>query len=317
MLSWVAGCEGCFGDSSLEVGGDSPYVRCLAAPAPDDAAFRVGSVSVRRTGRELVLAGLEYPVRIAAFAGPGFGPAPGKAELDALRAQKPQLLLLLGDAGDNPDTARDTLAALAQLPVPTLVLAGGRDTPGRIESAMRDLRDAASRIIDITRLRAIRVAGDTFIPVAGAHAGRYALDASACGYADADLDELAGELELGRASRRWLLAWEAPATHAAHGVSVAAAGLSTGSSPLAELAEQLEAKGGLFAWPHHQLLRPSAASGQRRLEPGVPAEDLQLVVPRVSGQAMERADGSRVLPGFALLELDARGLRLVSTHALP
>ena len=57
-------------------------------------------------------------------------------------------------------------------------------------------------------------------------------------------------------------------------------------------------------------MRPRGADG-RRLAPGEIAEDLQLVVPRWSGPAMQRTDGSRVAAGFALLELSRAGLRLL------
>jgi hypothetical protein len=62
-----------------------------------------------------------------------------------------------------------------------------------------------------------------------------------------------------------------------------------------------------------QAMRPSAAGGARRIAPGETSADLQLVVPRLAGAALERGDRSHVPPGFALLRLDGHGLQLLTS----
>jgi hypothetical protein len=253
---------------------------------------------------------------LAAFSGAGFAGPPGKPALDALAAARPRLLLMLGGVGDTDAIATTTLSALANLRLPTLILAGGRDSQRRIERAREGLpREAAEWITDATSASSIRVGNDTFVPVGGALEGRYALRADACGYGAADLDALAGAPS--RGGRRWLLAWQAPTGDGEFAVTHSDEGLDLGSAPLAELARKLGARGGLFAWPEVQVLRPSAAGGHLRAALGVPYPDLQLVVPRLAGPAMERSDGSRVGPGFALLRLEAKGLSLVAAPVLP
>jgi hypothetical protein len=302
--------------SGLAVSGDDAHVRCLAARAPSLDGRRIGAVSLKQSGRALELKGLEPPLTIAAFSGPAFAAAPGKAELEALRAAKPQVVIVLGGLGDDRGRAQANLAALAELSVPTLILAGGRDRSERIEDALDALGDKAGHIIDITALRSVRFANDTWIPVAGAHEGWYALDAHSCGYGPDDLRDLASELEVPEGSRRWLLAWEAPRAAGVRDVASTEDGVALGSAALAEFAAKVKAGGGLFAWPEVQVLRPSAGGGQRRLETSTPAADLRLVVPRLTGPAMERSDGSRALPGFALLRLDAQGLQLLPAAAV-
>ncbi len=310
MLLGCAGGRGCLGrDGAAAAGGDTPYVRCLTGSPPPEGTRHLGRLTLQIAGRSLRIQGLTRPLTLAAFSGPGAGDPPGPTELAALRAAAPDLLLLLGDIGDTPPQARATLAVLAALPQPTLLVAGGRDTPARITSALEALGKASDRIIDATTLREIRIGSDTLVPVAGAEDGRYALDAHACGYDLGDLKRLSSELT-DKGSRRWLIAWQAPGLGGPHDVARTQHGVDTGSRSLAQLATRIGAPGGIFAWPHVALLRPSMGAGARLATAGVAAPDLRIVVPRLSGPALERSDGSRVLPGFALLRLDAAGLRL-------
>jgi hypothetical protein len=314
----LVACEAWSGRSELQVEGATPYVRCLADEPPADGVSRIGSgVRIRTTQGEITVEGLRAPVMLAAFSGAGFAAPPGKAALDALAAAHPQLLLMLGGVGDTDAIATTTLAALANLRAPILILAGGRDSHGRIERAREGLpKEAAERITDVTSASSVRIGNDTFVPVAGALEGRYALRADACGYGKADLGARLADAP-SRGGRRWLLAWQAPTGDGEFAVTHSDEGLDLGSAPLAELAHELGAGGGLFAWPEVQVLRPSAAGGHLRAALGVPYPDLQLVVPRLAGPVIERSDGSRVGPGFALLRLDAKGLTLVAAPVLP
>jgi len=315
MCVWLSGCDAWPGGSDLRVEGATPYVRCLADEPPADGVKRVGGARIRTRNGAIAIEGLRAPVTVAAFAGPGFEP-PAKTALEAIAAARPQLLLMLGGVGDTPAIAASTLAALAGLPVPTLILAGGRDSPNRIQRALEGLKAGqADRITDVTTSTSVSIGGDTFIPVAGSLGGHYALDAEACGYGESDLRSRAANDVLPAKSRRWLLAWEAPASDGEAAVAHVGGGVELGSAPLGELARALGARGGLFAWPEVQVLRPSAGA-HRRAALGVSHADFQLVVPRLSGPAIERSDGSRVAPGFALLRLDSPGLSLLSAHAL-
>ncbi|MFI5305821.1 MAG: hypothetical protein ACHQ53_00635 [Polyangiales bacterium] len=253
---------------------------------------------------------------LAAFAGPGLGAPPTPAVAAALAAAHPDLMLLLGDLGDRPATAKATLAALATVPAPTLLVGGGRDTPARIADAIAALRAGTERIIDATGLREVRLGSDTLIPVAGALDGRYAVEERACGYALEDLKRLAKEVA-GGPGRRWLIGWEAPGLGGVSSVSRTDQGVDVGSPALAQLGMRLGAPGGLFAWPHVQAGRPTSTGGNSRLAAGEPAKDFQLVVPRLSGPAVERADGSMLPSGFALLRLDSSGLALAALRELP
>lgn len=294
------------------MGGDHPYTRCLAGDPPAADERKVGSLTLHVEKRALRIDGLPREPVLAAFSGPGPGSPPNEKGVAALQAAKPDLVLLIGDAGDDAKTASATLAALAKQPAPVLVLAGGRDTAARIADALGQLPAGdAARIIDVTALRTVQIGRDTLVPVAGAPEGHYALSAEACGYAESDLDDVASAVSDAPKSHRWLLAWAAPASPGRFAVARTEAGEDLGDPALAKLGERIGAQGGIFAWPHVQAGRASASAGSHRPSPGLPNPDLQLVVPRIAGQALERSDGSRLTPGFALLKLDDAGLRLV------
>jgi hypothetical protein len=284
-----AGCaDGCPADRALTVGGPTPFVRCLAADPPPARTVRVGSAVLEVRNRELNITGLGPVVRVAAFSGPAFFAAPGPRELSALRAASPNLLLILGDVGDQPATAQATLARLSDLRLPTLVLAGGRDTWRSVRDALRSLDAARSWLLEITALEAIHVGGATLIPVAGAREGHYARTDQSCGYRREDVARIAARLPAIGSASRIVVGWEAP---------------EFGGRSAPDVVSELGAAAGLFAWP----VGPPWELG----EPGEVDPEAAPIssVPRLGGAAGESVDGARVAAGFGLFELAAGRLK--------
>jgi hypothetical protein len=324
MLSAGLSAPGCSEETRLSADGATPYARCLARSVGAGVARRVGGVSLELEDGVLEITGLPVSPRVLVAAGPGPGPAPWsvkpgaqtgakeKAEtlpvpdsglIAAVTAARPSLVVVLGDLGDQPALASATAAMLDRLGLPVLVLGGGRDTLATLREA-----DGLPNVVDLSPLRAVRLIPDAkaapygLIPVAGALDGRYARTKDGCGYAPDDLDErelpepLPGE-------RRLLLAWQG----AVGGEGFEHAGADTGNPALVSFAKRAGSTAGLFAWPHAQAGRLRSTRDGAPRAAGVPVEDLGLVVPRLAGPAIERADGSRLLPGFALVELGAQG----------
>ena len=301
----VSACGRC--SDQLVVSGEHAYTRCRAQAAVTAVDQRIGPLTFRIQQRTLEITGLTRPALLAAFTGPGPGPAPSAEVLRALVADRPALLLALGDIGDGDRVAEDTLRALAANGIPTLLVAGARDEPARIEHALP--KDGS--VVDITGVDAVRIGGDTFVPLAGTHLGRYALGGTGCGFGADDLEQLTEALKAKKAGRRWLLGWEAPAIG---GLS----GPVAGDGETERFAQAIGAQGGLFAWPSVQAGRAFAGSTGERIVPGAgPRADLRLVVPRLTPPVLERADGSRQLPGYALLRLDGAGLQLLAIRTFP
>lgn len=292
----LAVCAGgaCTTEARLRQGGATPYVRCLAAPAPEDRVWRTHNLTLTLKDGALRIAGLPTPTHVVAFSGAGFGAPPGAAELASAAASGADLFIMLGGLGQSDAAATATALALAKLPRPVLFVAGGRDSLRRVQHAL-DALPAAAAVVDASRLRTVDIDQNQFLPIAGAEDGHYAVDEDSCGFGLPDLKVRASELGKPM-GRRWLLAWHAPAGAIAGNVALTPAGLDLGAPGLGEFARRVGVAGGLYAWPEAQLgLAPAGAPNA--------------VVPRLFGPVAERTDGSRSQLGFARVELGNDGLR--------
>lgn len=294
---WALTASGCSTESRLRVEGKTPFVRCLAGPVPDgERTLRAGRSSLIAKGRTLTATGLAHPLQIAAFSAPGFGPPLTKAQLADLDRSSAQLVLMLGGLGETDSEARATLTALASLERPVLFVAGGRDRWPVLELLADPDAPWSKRIMDATPMHELRIGKHTFMVVAGAESGRYAVDDESCGYTAADLAERQKEAaaEARTPGPRWLLSWHAPAAAPGQrGITRSESGLDTGAWNLSRFATQLGVLGGVYAWPSTQAGRSVQSA----------AQPTQLLVPRLFGPRQERDDGSLAPLGFALITL--------------
>lgn len=295
----LASLLACSAESKLRKDGATPYVRCVAGPELAERTLRAGPWTFAVKQRVLRVEGPSRPLRIAALSAPGLGPALGGAALARLREVNADLLVLLGGVGDAPGPASATFKALASLSAPSLIVLGGRDTWSAHEKAFEELPPEA-RIIDGTVLRAIRIGNHTLIPLAGAENGRYAVQATACGFDQADLDMAAEELGASVSGEsRWLLTWHAPSQVSGALGPHTGGGTALGSTLVARFAEKIGAKGALYAWPHDEA-KPLAAGPL-----GVAG------VPRLFGPRLENSAGAQVENALLLLEVGSDGVKVV------
>lgn len=295
---------------------DAPFVRCPKLEAPKEHAWKVGATGLAVHERELKLSGLKLPFALAAFSGPAPGPGLTAAELATVRGASPKLVLVLGGLGDTEADVLATVHALATLPVPVLLIQGGRDRPAFLTAALEKVE--APNIVDASRLSRVRIGSDVLVPLAGAAHGRYSVGEGACGHALDDVKALAAALgPRPEQERRFLIAWHAPGGGGPFAVARDVRGVDTGDADLAELSRRIGTTGGLYAWPHVRAGEPAGQGGAVRLAPGQLAEDLQLVVPRIAGPALPLSSGGQLPPSAALLTLDAAGLRLDSLLPTP
>lgn len=275
-------------------------MRCVAGPEPDERNLRAGPWTLEVKKRVLQVQGPTRALRLAAVSASGFGNPLDSATLATLREANPDLLVLLGGVGDGAPLASATFKVLASLSMPSLIVLGGRDTWAAHEKALEELSPNA-RIIDATVLRAIRIGNHTLVPLPGAEKGRYALQATACGFDQSDLDDAAKELGAAPPGEtRWLLSWQAPTQVGAALGPRTGAGAPLGSPLLTQFAAKVGARGALYAWPIDELT-PAAQPGPL----GVAA------VPRLYGPRLETSAGSRIANGVLMVEVGADGVRVL------
>jgi hypothetical protein len=273
----VAGCDGCDGcdgpPAALRVGGAHPYVRCLFMEPPEARTVRAGGVTLSVEGREATVQAPEGPLRVAAFPGPaprrhGLGPF-----MENVAAEQPHLLLLVGNLGDAVEDAQRTLVDVASaVPVPVLVLAGGRDDATILTRALAGVpAEVAGRVVDARGLWRVRHGGAELLLVSGAPEGRHARVDTACGFGADDLDRMAAELGDAEGEGRALISWAAPRGFGAPGL-----GAQDGGSPaLATFADALSVTEAAFAWPapgRGAHFAPAGAGQGRWLAPPSPGD---------------------------------------------
>jgi hypothetical protein len=291
-------------------------VRCPRLDPPKTRAWKVGKAELSVKDGELEISGLPLPMAIGAFSGPAPGPGLTKEALSVLRGASPALVLVLGGLGDTDGAVLATARALATLPVPVLVVQGGRDRPAHVAAALVALE--TDNVLDVSALKRVRIGQDVLVPLAGSAHGRYAIDDEACGHALDDVKALAQALgPRPENERRFLLAWEAVGQGGPYAVARDVRGVDTGDADLAELARRIGAPGGLYGWPHVRAGEPVSGGGSQRLASGQAAADFQLVVPRIAGPPLTLSSGGQLAPAAALLTLDEAGFRLDSLLPTP
>lgn len=281
----------CGGDSGpSRVTGDTGYVRCLAAEPPAARSWRVGDLRLTAEERSLGIDGAPSQWRLAAFSGPVDAPS-----IRALRASRPHVAVLLGGAGEDAAEVARTLALLAELGVPALVVAGGEDRHDLLARGFAGLEGAArERVIHASGLRSIRIGAVELVPVAGAPEGRYALDGEACGLSSDDAAAIAEAVGApGSGVHRYLLSFAAPRTEGAPSSGIAS--VEAGSPLVSQLLERARAEGAVFAWPYEGAGRALDAP-------------MRVAVGPLAGAFAVRGDGSRAAPGATVLTGGPRGL---------
>jgi hypothetical protein len=262
----------------------------MDADPPPEGTVRVRDLTLRFGGRDLRIDNAPRSLRIAAFAGPAPSRAPIAPAIARLKQADLDLALVLGGVGDDRAQAEATLAALGALPVPVLVLAGGRDDAAVLDEAFE--AGDHEHVVDARPLRRV-IAGDrTLLLLSGAPEGRYARTDTSCGYGRADVERLEGEAGDGRPI---LVSWAVPAGSGSSGHG----GIDSGDPALGRLARTLRIRGGIFAWPESHATATAD-------------DGLRVVVGPIAGPPPERADGSSSIAGATLLRLDGHGLSLAN-----
>ena len=303
----------------LRARGPTPYVRCASSALPEARRWQVGRLALSIEERALTITGAPADPLVAAFAGPAPGDGSVAQALGRLEARHPAFVLFLGGLGDDDATAARTASELAGSGLLVLAVAGGRDDYSRWQTSFAALAEPArDRVVDVSSFDRVVVGRHTLVPVAGAPGGRAATSADTCGISRGELDARARRLG-GPASseQRWLVSWWAPSAPGPASVALGLAGVDAGEHDVSELATRIGAPGGIFAYPREQALRPGAADGSRWHGANDARRGLRIVVSSLGGPTIERADGTRVQPGTALLRLSASGMSLESFVVAP
>lgn len=289
-LLCVLGCHPCDSVADLRVAGDTPYVRCAQLDPPEEGTRTVAGVELRFAARELTVS--PPPTQVAFFRGPAPRGSDPSALFSPLSESGAELLIVLGGVGDDAQAAEATLRALGATGLPTLVLAGGRDEAGIFSEAFADLGDETPQVVDARGLRVVHLGETSLLLLSGAADGRYARSDDACGFANADLEELAGAVP--DSGPRYLVSWTAPASELTLGFDR----VQAGDPELARWVEAQGLSGSIAAWP-------ALAGGRVR---GGEGGQLSAVAPALGAPRARDAEGAVLSDGALVLSRGPRGL---------
>ena len=241
---------GCDREAPPARSGPFPAVRC-AGLQPTEPPATLGGFHLETESHVLRVkrtAGKEAPWRILLLAGPAPGRRLPAGATGAVRASQADLVLSLGDVGDDPATARSTLQALAAAGRPVLVLPGGRDEPEVLAEASADL----AHVLPLTGWHVLQPSGaPPLVLLPGAPPSAPARSKRACGHDALDVEQTAASARRVTArGRPWVLAWAAPLQPAGPSTDrLGPLGAEGGARTTRRLVEQLRACGWVAAWP--------------------------------------------------------------------
>ncbi len=274
--------------STAPSGEERGALRCLES-APQDPPTRLGPLRLRAEQRALRLdrppARRGSPWRIVLASGPAPGTRLDETLLARIASRRPDLLVVLGDAGDSIEHARNTVAALGRVAGAVLLLPGGRDDPSVLAEAIRHA--GAERTLLLMGWRRLRL-GDalqwTLLP--GAPEGHFPLSTPHCVLPPALLTETPPPPAPAASPPHRLLAWAAPPT-----LGISAAKASRPSDPT-------ERCGGEAAWPR-------SAGHRRRTQDGC----TWTMVPSLGIARRRTPEGALAEPAAWLLTVDTQNSR--------
>jgi hypothetical protein len=289
--------QGCRCSTAVTEVDHQSFVRCAMLEPPVARAVRIGAQELTVKGRRAAVSG-PLPARVAVFTGP-VGASLTHVDIAAVAALRPTQVWVLGGIGDDLSTISSTLAALAELSVPVLLVPGGADRPALVDAALAGLpASAAQRIVHGAGLAGLAVGRQQFVLVPGAPNGRYAIDPDACGFVAEDINVLT-EGANANDPRPWVVAWAAPG---GLGIAETREAGDLGSPEIARLMASVRARGGIFAWPE-------VASAASR---GPSNHELLALVPRLGRTGTLTADGGRLGPGLLLLRVTDAGVERIT-----
>ncbi len=241
---------GCDREAPPARSGPFPAARC-AGLQPAEPPARLGGLRFETEHRALRVkraAGKEAPWRILLVAGPAPGRRLPARATEVVRDSQVDLVLSLGDVGDDPATARKTLQALAAAGRPVLVLPGGRDEPEVLAEASADL----ALVLPLTGWHVLQPSGaPPLVLLPGAPPPVPARSKRACGHDALDVEQIAASARrVAARARPWLLAWAAPLQPAGASTDrLGPLGAAGGARTTRRLVEQLQACGWVASWP--------------------------------------------------------------------
>jgi hypothetical protein len=113
-----------------------------------------------------------------------------------LKRRGAEVLIAVGDLGDNPDEQETLLGAMTESGLPVLAVAGNREVRSDLDAAEAEVRKkGGARILDLSHTRVVDLGDATVVGLPGAFERRQLYAEGACVYVQKDIDAVAAALD--------------------------------------------------------------------------------------------------------------------------
>ena len=109
---------------------------------------------------------------------------------DWFKTQKVDMIINVGDTGENANQIVNALSILAELPVPLFNIMGNRESQADYAKAMKTLAAKFSNVFDLSVVRRVATPFADFVSMPGYYDAKYIHAAGGCQYHQADLDAI-------------------------------------------------------------------------------------------------------------------------------
>jgi len=274
----LAGCRGPSDPGSGDQRG-SPYLRC--APPLDDGgreSFRLDPLTVERDGYDMEIRGMQRGTVILGVLAGIHEPNPSTLRnidflLDRFKTAGVQAVVVPGGVGLTRDEVSANLGALAAAPVPVLVSPGAQESYDVVREKIEALRKQSPQLVDLTRVRRVRLGHVTLISLPGYHNAFY-LEAKerGCAYEPGDLSDI--EALASGARLPVLIAASPPRGSSDKAVDRGRGGVNIGDPALRDMLGRAGIRFGLFGHVYEAGGQATLADGATAVASGVWTDSL-------------------------------------------
>lgn len=325
MMAVVFGCcvSGCRADqpSSGSKKGHN-FLRC-AEPKDDgtEQSWTLPPLELSRRGHTLDIRGLPGTrVVLGALAGIAEPTAENLANIDralaVFRDAGTSAIVVAGGVGRNSAQMAAILERLAQAPVPVLVVPGSQESFDELRQTMNAASTAHPQLIDMTRVRRVRIGGATILSLPGHHNPFY-LEAKerGCAYTVADIE---ATLALAEEKRDNILISPTPP----RGVGSAAVDrgrgdVNIGDSDLGSALTNSLISFGLFGYVYESAGHGTQADLTTPVPESVSSSSLMLQLGAVEAVPMALSGGGRLAGVAHIVEVAGRSAKFRTISLAP
>ncbi len=299
-----------------------PFLRC--APPVDDGveeSFRLDPLTLVRRGHDLDVRGIDRGTVVIGVLAGIHEPHPRTLAnvgffLDRFRAAGVQIIAVAGGVGLQEPEVAGVLESLARAPVPVLVSPGAQESLDVLRAAIEKARLRFPQLVDMTRVRRVRIGHVTVASLPGYHNSFY-LEAGGrgCAYEEGDLTDVARLAEAGRANV--LLSASPPRGRGQRAVDRGRGGVNIGDPALARMLVETKIAFGLFGHVYESGGHATAADGAKPVAAGVWHDSLFVQTGAADALPLGLVDGGTAAGMAHIVEISGSRARYRTIPAEP